>query len=74
LSIASWAADDVSVRLSIDWSALGFNPAAARLRAPEVRDFQPAAQFNPTDPIPVPKGKGWLLIIEPQSQVGPNQQ
>ena len=66
VSIASWAADDVSVRLSIDWSALGLNPAAARLRAPAVRDFQPAAQFNPTDPIPVPKGKGWLLIIEPQ--------
>ena len=67
VSIASWAAEDVSVRLSIDWEALGILPAAARLRAPEIRDFQAAAQFSPADPIPVPKGKGWLLIMESQS-------
>jgi hypothetical protein len=52
--------------LSIDWKALGINPAAATILAPEVRDFQPAAVFNPDDPIPVQKGKGWLLIIQPQ--------
>jgi hypothetical protein len=66
VSIASWAAEDVDIRLSIDWKALGINPAAATILAPEVRDFQPAAVFNPDDPIPVQKGKGWLLIIQPQ--------
>ena len=63
VSIGSWAQDDVNVRLSIDWRALGIDPGKAILTAPEVRDFQPAARFGPDDPIPVPKGKGWLLII-----------
>jgi hypothetical protein len=66
VAIASWAAADVDVRLAIDWRALGIDPAAATLRAPEVRDFQPAARFSPTDAIGVPKDKGWLLIIEPR--------
>jgi len=70
VSIASWAAEDVSVRLSVDWGALGILPDAARLRAPEIRDFQPAAQFRPTESIPVTKGKGWLLIIGPQEDKG----
>ena len=63
--LASWAAEDVQVRLSVDWRALGIDPAKAVLTAPEVAEFQPAARFNPNDPIPVPKGKGWLLIIAP---------
>jgi len=63
VSIGSWAQDDVNVRLSIDWRALGIDPGKAILTAPEVRDFQPASRFGPDDPIPVPKGKGWLLII-----------
>ena len=63
LSIASWAQDDTVVRLSIDWRALGIDPAQATLTAPAVDGFQPAATFKPNEPIPVPKGKGWLLII-----------
>ena len=63
VSIASWAQDDVNVKLSIDWRALGIDPARATLMAPEVYGFQPAAKFKPNDPIAVPKGKGWLLII-----------
>lgn len=66
VSIASWAASDVNVRLSIDWGALGIDPKQAVLSAPEVKDFQPAARFGPDDPIPVPKGKGWLLIVAPR--------
>ena len=67
VAIASWASADMNVRLSIDWRTLGINPAAAKLRAPEVRDFQPSAQFNPDAPIPVQKGRGWLLIVEPRT-------
>jgi hypothetical protein len=66
VAVASWAAEDVSVRLSIDWKALGIDPAVARIDAPEVKDFQGAARFNPEDPIPVPKGKGWMLVIAPR--------
>ena len=67
VSLASWAAEDVQVRLAVDWRALGIDPAKATLTAPEVRDFQPAARFKPNDPIPVSKGKGWLLIIAPDA-------
>jgi hypothetical protein len=63
ISIASWAQDDVNIRLSLDWRALGIDPAGATLIAPEVNGFQPSAKFKPGDPLPVPKGKGWLLII-----------
>jgi hypothetical protein len=66
ISLASWAAEDVQVRLSVDWRALGLDPAKAVFIAPEVKDFQPAARFQPDAPIPVPKGKGWLLIVAPE--------
>jgi len=66
LSIASWAENEVNVRLSIDWSALGLDHGQAVLAAPEIRGFQPAALFGPGDPIPVPAGKGWLLILGPE--------
>jgi hypothetical protein len=66
LSVASWAPEDSRVRLSMDWKALGLDPATAVLAAPEVAGFQTAARFKPTDTVPVPKGKGWLLYIAPE--------
>jgi len=63
IAIGSWAEADTTVRLSIDWRALGLDPGKAVLTAPPVRDFQPAAKFQPSDSIPVQKGKGWLLIL-----------
>jgi hypothetical protein len=63
ISIGSWAPQDISVSLSIDWGALGIDPAGAMLTAPEVSGFQRAARFKPGAPIPVPKGKGWLLAL-----------
>jgi len=65
VALASWAAEDVNVRLSIDWHALGIDPAKAKIIAPEIRDYQAAARFNPGDSIPVPQGKGWLLVVTP---------
>lgn len=63
ISIASWAPEDVDVRLTVDWRALGIDPSKAALIAPQVKGFQDAALFTPDAPIPVPKGKGWLLIL-----------
>jgi len=63
VSLASWAGRDTTVRLRIDWNALGIDPARAVIEAPEVRDFQPARTFGADDAIPVQKWKGWLLII-----------
>ncbi len=64
ISLASWAARDENVRLHIDWEALGIDPDRAVLHAPYIPDFQAAARFRPDDSIPVPQGRGWLLILK----------
>ena len=64
VSIASWAADTAHVQLAVDWTRLGLDPARARIVAPELPGFQPAATFHPFEPIPVVPGRGWLLIFE----------
>lgn len=65
ISLASWNAGAVSVRLTIDWSALGLDPATSLLVAPEIQDFQHAAAFRPDERIAIEPGRGWLLIAEP---------
>jgi hypothetical protein len=64
VSIASWAKADTDIQLIVDWKALGIDPAKAVITAPEIKNFQPAADFQPGQGINVPKGKGWLLIIK----------
>jgi len=64
VSIASWAGKNDSFRLKIDWKALGINPDQAKIKAPEIMNFQPERNFSPSEEIPVENGKGWLLIIE----------
>lgn len=64
VSVASWAPQKVSVKLRIDWKALGLDPAHVQLVAPAVEGFQPAATFEPDGAIPVEPGKGWLLELE----------
>ena len=51
LSIASWAAEKVDCRLTIDFAKMGLDPRQARLRAPAVSDLQPSATFRPNDLI-----------------------
>jgi hypothetical protein len=63
ISVASWAKASTSVALKIDWKALGLDPVKARLVAPGVEGFQPAASFGPSDSIPVEPGKGWMLVV-----------
>lgn len=64
VSIASWAPCPVECRLIVDWEALGIDPESARIVAPAIRSFQPAASFSPADPIPVDPARGWLLYIK----------
>jgi hypothetical protein len=63
IAIGSWASSEVPLRLAIDWQALGMDSARATLTAPAIEDFQDAATFTPSQPIPVTPGKGWLLIL-----------
>jgi hypothetical protein len=63
IAIASWADEDVKVKLNIDWIKLGIDPSKAKIIAPEIKNFQPATSFSVGDELLVPKGKGYLLII-----------
>ncbi|HEY4064870.1 MAG TPA: glycoside hydrolase domain-containing protein [Puia sp.] len=63
VSIASWADQDTTVSLRIDWQQTGVDPAHATIEAPEIKNFQPRRSFRVGEGIPVQKGKGWLLEI-----------
>jgi hypothetical protein len=64
IAIASWADNDTAIKLNIDWKALGIDPAKASITAPGITNFQPATKFAVGSDINVPKGKGWLLVIQ----------
>ena len=64
ISIASWAKEDVEVKFDIDWQALGLDPDNVTVRIPEIPDFQDAARFDLSKPVPVPAGKGWIIFAE----------
>ena len=70
VAIASWAPDTARVQLAVDWTRLGLDPARARVVAPEMPGYQPAAVFKPFEAIPVAPGRGWLLIFEPAAGPG----
>ncbi|MFN8581000.1 MAG: DUF6067 family protein [Gemmatimonadaceae bacterium] len=67
IALGSWAPDAAQVKLTVDWKALGLDPARVRLRAPAIANFQDAAVYRPTDAIPIPQGRGLILIAEPGS-------
>jgi len=64
VAVASWAKERVDVTLSIDWKALGLDPATATMTAAAIEKFQDAATFAVDQPIPVEPGKGWLIVIK----------
>ncbi len=64
ISLASWAEKDTDVSLQIDWESLGMKEDGSVLEAPFIKDFQESVSFTPDQIIPVPKAKGWLLILK----------
>ncbi len=52
-----------SFKLSINYGALGLDPAKTRIYAPAIEGFQPERIFRVGDKIPIEDGKGWLLIL-----------
>jgi hypothetical protein len=71
VALASWAPGagprgrppPTTVRLAIDWGALGLDPKKATLTAPAIANFQEAASFRADGEIPIEAGKGMLLVI-----------
>ncbi len=64
ISMASWAEEDMDVRLQIDWGSLGMEKEDTVLEAPFIKDFQESASFSSNQKIPVPKARGWILILK----------
>jgi hypothetical protein len=63
VALASWAEEPVTVRLAIDWNALGIDPVSANITAPAVEALQERRTFEVGEGIPVEPGKGWLLEV-----------
>lgn len=64
LSIGSWADDNTTVQLNIDWDKLGIEPTKASLTVPAIKNFQPAAVIKADDKIEIQKNKGLIIIIK----------
>ncbi|MEO8450571.1 MAG: glycoside hydrolase domain-containing protein [Gemmatimonadota bacterium] len=64
IALASWAPENVAVKLVIDWRALGLDRNRVILRAPEMRGLQAARTVAVDAEIPVAPGKGSVLILE----------
>ncbi|SDS92435.1 hypothetical protein SAMN05216490_2103 [Mucilaginibacter mallensis] len=64
ISVASWADGPTNFLFQFDWKSLGVDPEKAILVAPEIKNFQHYATFNPGDPIPIEPKKGWLFYIQ----------
>ena len=64
IALGSWAKSTVSVRLNVDWSALGLNPKKVRIYAPSIPEFQEERIFKTGKNIEVPYGRGWLIVLD----------
>lgn len=63
VSVGNFSTKDKTVRLSIDWKALGIDPAKATVTAPAIHNFQEETSFKANQPIPVKSKEGWMLVI-----------
>jgi len=58
IALANWAKGAADVTLTIDWKALGLDPANVRITAPEIAGLQEGRTFRVADRIPLEPGKG----------------
>ncbi len=63
ISVASWEESSVSLKLNIDWEAVGIDKSNATFTAPEIENFQPGKMFNLDEEIRIEPTKGWLIIV-----------
>ena len=63
LSIGNYSDEVKEVTLNFDWKQLGLSHKNITLVAPEVKDMQPASQWNINDDIRVEPRKGWLIYM-----------
>lgn len=64
LSIGNYTDSTATVKLDIDWDALGINPDKATLTAPAIDHFQEAHTWRPSDAIAIAPRRGYLIYLE----------
>ena len=64
VALGSWAKEDTEIKLTIDWKALGLDPARTALYAPAIAGMQPEKRWKPGEPIPVAPKRGWFLVLD----------
>ena len=72
VSIGNFSEKDKTIRLTIDWKALGMDPAKAKITAPAIPCFQEERSFAPLrmtgiDNLSVKAKEGWMLVIEKEN-------
>ena len=64
VALGSWAKEAADVQLSVDWPALGLDPARAAFYAPAIAGMQSENRWRPGEAIPVAPGRGWFLVVD----------
>lgn len=64
IALASWSGKEESVRLAIDFKALGIDPAKATLTAMPMDKLQEKAAYQISATITIPPDKGLLLTLQ----------
>ena len=64
IALATWSGKEESVRLAIDFKALGIDPAKATLTAMPMDKRQDKAAYQISATITIPPDKGLLLTLQ----------
>ena len=73
LALASWASETAHCAVTVDWIALGIQPARARAWAPRIDGFQPAIGSIEISAggqlgVEVETGRGWLIRLDARAR------
>jgi hypothetical protein len=64
VSLGNFSENEQTVKLSVDWRIIGVEPQNAKLRCPEITDFQSGKMIGINDEIVIEPKKGRLILIE----------
>lgn len=65
ICVGSWAKETKPITLSVDWKALGIDPAHVKVTVPDVGSVQkPQASLDLARPIAIEPGKGVVIGLE----------
>lgn len=64
LAVASWADEQVDVKLDLDWDAIGLDPNEVTISRPRIDFFQEELPGTVLDLLPIEPARGWIIVID----------